>query len=207
MTPHVVCLAGTLRSPSRLNRVIRLVAGEFEHLGMRVTVLDGASLTMPIYHPDLPTDDARVRFFLEAIADADGVVLGSPTYHGSVSGLLKNALDHINELEFDPRPFLDGRPVGCITVASGQQGAVTALTTLRIIIHALRGWPTPLGITLGAHDEAAQKAQLQQQVPIMVNQVARLAVLSARSRSRNRSSVKPTTIETGESAEAPRPAS
>jgi NAD(P)H-dependent FMN reductase len=202
MTPHVVCLAGTLRAPSRLNRVIHLVAAEFEHLGMRVTVFDGASLMLPMYHPDLPTDDAAARFFLEAIADADGIVLGSPTYHGSVSGLLKNALDHINDLEFDPRPFLDGRPVGCITVASGQQGAVTALTTLRIIVHALRGWPTPLGITLGTPDEAAENAQLEQQIPILVSQVARLAVLSARSRARKRSLANPRTVEAGESGGA-----
>ena len=184
MTPHVVCLAGSLRQPSRLNRVIHLVAAQFEHLGMRVTVFDGPSLMLPIYHPERPADDDQARHFLEAIADADGVVLGSPSYHGSVSGLLKNALDHINDLEFNPRPFLDGRPVGCITVASGQQGGVTALTTLRIIVHALRGWPTPLGITLGAPDETAEKAQLEQQVPILVSQVARLAIVSARSRAR-----------------------
>jgi NAD(P)H-dependent FMN reductase len=184
MTPHVVLLAGTLRSPSRLNRAVGLAAEEFERLGMRVTVFDGPSLALPFYHPDRPADDARVRSLLEAIADADGVVLGSPTYHGSVSGLLKNALDYLNDLESDPRPFLDGRPVGCITVASGQQGAVTALTTLRVIVHALRGWPTPLGIAVGGLDEAAEQAQLRQQVPVLVGQVARLAMLSARSRAR-----------------------
>ncbi len=77
-------------------------------------------------------------------------MLVSPGYHGTVSGLVKNALDYIEDLRDDPRPYLDGRAVGCVATASGWQAAVTTLTSLRSIVHALRGWPTPLGAAVNS---------------------------------------------------------
>ena len=75
-------------------------------------------------------------------------MLGSPGYHGGLSGLVKNALDYLEDLHDDPRPYLDGRAVGCIACAYGGQATATTLTSLRSIVHALRGWPTPLGVTV-----------------------------------------------------------
>ncbi|MDQ3608828.1 MAG: NAD(P)H-dependent oxidoreductase, partial [Actinomycetota bacterium] len=79
---------------------------------------------------------------------ADALVIGSPGYHGSISGLVKNVLDYLEELADDERPYVDGRPVGCIATAQGWQGAVNSLVALRQIVHALRGWPTPFGLAL-----------------------------------------------------------
>jgi FMN reductase len=62
--------------------------------------------------------------------------------------LIKNALDSLEPLRDDARPYLDGRAVGCIVVADGWQACGSALAHLRSIVHALRGWPTPLGATL-----------------------------------------------------------
>ena len=81
---------------------------------------------------------------------ADAVVISSPGYHGTVSGLVKNALDYLEELRTDERPYLDGRPVGLIAVARGWQAAVSTLATLRQITHALRGWPAPFGLTVNS---------------------------------------------------------
>jgi FMN reductase len=78
------------------------------------------------------------------------VELVSPGYHGTVSGLVKNALDYVEDLRADPRPYLDGRAVGCVAMALGWQATVTTLTALRSIVHALRGWPTPLGAALNS---------------------------------------------------------
>jgi FMN reductase len=87
---------------------------------------------------------------VEVLREADGVVLVSPGYHGTVSGLVKNALDYVEDLRTDERPYLDGRAVGCVAAAQGWQAAVTTLTALRQIVHALRGWPTPLGAAVNS---------------------------------------------------------
>jgi FMN reductase len=74
----------------------------------------------------------------------------SPGYHGTISGLVKNALDYVEDLRDEERPYLDGRAVGCVATATGWQAAVTTLTSLRSIVHALRGWPTPLGAAVNS---------------------------------------------------------
>ena len=51
----------------------------------------------------------------------------------------------------DERAYLDGRAVGLIATAYGDQAAVSTLLTLRSIVHALRGWPTPMGATIRTH--------------------------------------------------------
>lgn len=79
---------------------------------------------------------------------ADGVIVASPGYHGSISGLVKNALDHIEDMRDDPRPYLADRSVGLIVTAYGWQAAVTTLAGLRVVVHALRGWVTPYGATI-----------------------------------------------------------
>jgi FMN reductase len=48
------------------------------------------------------------------------------------------------------RPYLDGRAVGCVVTAYGWQGTGVVLTSLRSIVHALRGWPTPLGAAVNS---------------------------------------------------------
>ena len=88
--------------------------------------------------------------FLSAISAADGVNVSTPGYHGSISGVVKNALDALEGLRDDPRPYFDGRAVGCIVSAGGSQASGSTLAALRSIIHALRGWPTPFGACLGA---------------------------------------------------------
>jgi FMN reductase len=80
-------------------------------------------------------------------------VIATPGYHGGMSGLVKNALDHLEELRDDPRPYLDGRAVGVIVTAAGWQAAGTALVSVRSAIHALRGWPTPFGVTVNSVEQ------------------------------------------------------
>jgi FMN reductase len=83
-----------------------------------------------------------------AIRDADGLILASPGYHGTISGAVKNAIDYIEELARDERVYLDGLPVGLIVTAYGWQATGSTLVTMRSIVHALRGWPTPLGAAI-----------------------------------------------------------
>jgi len=61
-------------------------------------------------------------------------------------------LDYAEDLRTDVRPYFSGRAVGCIATAAGWPGAVNTLGALRDIVHALRGWPTPLGLTLNSSE-------------------------------------------------------
>jgi FMN reductase len=112
-----------------------------------VEVFSGLDLDLPPYHSGAVLPEPA-RNYVTAVRNADALVISSPGYHGTISGLVKNALDYLEELRTDDRPYLDGRPVGLVAVASGWQAAVGTLGTLRQVVHALRGWPTPLGLAI-----------------------------------------------------------
>ncbi len=161
--PHIVAIGGTSRTPSSTARALERVLAHAEAAGARTTLLTGAAIDLPNFEPGMGGDAERVATLLAAVRDADGVVIGSPGYHGSFSGLVKNALDHLELTARDPRPYLSDLPVGIVAVAAGWQAAVSTLAGLRGVVHALRGWPTPLGVAInsGADEDAVAHADAQ----------------------------------------------
>ncbi|GAA3460281.1 NADPH-dependent FMN reductase [Saccharothrix longispora] len=152
MTVTVVGIGGSLRSNSQSERAMRIALAGAADAGAKVVEVAGPDLVLPFYDPSVPGRPDNARRLVEALRVADGVVLVSPGYHGTVSGLIKNALDYVEDLRGDERPYLDGRAVGCVAAAQGWQASVTTLTALRSIVHALRGWPTPLGAALNSRE-------------------------------------------------------
>lgn len=131
---------------------MRLVLAAAARAGARTCLISGAALEMPMYQPDQESRAPAALALVTELAAADGIVLGSPGYHGSISGLIKNALDYVEDLRDDRRPYLSGRAVGCVATAGGWQAAVNTLSTLRDVVHALRGWPTPLGAAINSSE-------------------------------------------------------
>jgi FMN reductase len=179
--PLVVGIGGTLRPGSGTERVLRAALHAAERRGARTMLVAGAGLDLPMYAPPAGDRTGPARALVERIARADGVIVASPAYHGGVSGLVKNALDHVEDLRDAARPYLDGRAVGCIACAGGWQAAAATLTGLRSIAHALRGWPTPLGIALNTSepvfgpDGALVDAAALDQLEILAEQVVSFA--------------------------------
>jgi FMN reductase len=98
---------------------------------------------------------------VEAVRQADGIVIASPSYHGGISGVVKNAIDLLEELREDSRPYFDGRPVGLLVSAAGWQAGGVTLAALRGIVHAMRGWPTPMGIAINTLEQRPFDAEGQ----------------------------------------------
>lgn len=146
--PLIVGIGGTSRPGSSCEAALLYTLGCARELGADTQAFVGSDLRMPLFEPHLPGRDAEAERLVAALRQADGVILSSPAYHGLVSGLLKNALDYTEDMRADTRPYLDGRAVGCIVVANGAQALGSTLSSLRSMVHALRGWPTPYGATL-----------------------------------------------------------
>ncbi|WP_048473304.1 NADPH-dependent FMN reductase [Mycolicibacterium chlorophenolicum] len=148
--PFIVGLGGTLRANSSTERALRHCLAAVERQGGRTRLFAAEELDLPMYAPHELERTPRALELVKTLRDADAVVVGSPGYHGAVSGLVKNALDYIEDLREDPRVYLDNTPWGCISCAYGWQAAVGTLTQLRSIGHALRAWPTPLGVAINS---------------------------------------------------------
>lgn len=146
--PLVVGIGGTTRHGSSSEIALRLALAAAEEAGAETLAFCGTAIDFPMYAPERPERSGTALDFIEAIRAADGVIISSPGYHGSISGLIKNALDYIEDTRSDTRAYLDGRAVGCIVCAHGWQATGSTLAAMRSIVHALRGWPTPLGATI-----------------------------------------------------------
>jgi FMN reductase len=157
-TVRVLGIGGSTRRASDSERALRVAAGAAAAAGATVELITGPALALPFYDPDSPARTEAAVALVRALRRADALLVSSPGYHGTVSGMLKNALDYAEDLCGDDPPYLSGIPVGCIAVAHGWQASVSTLTTLRTCVHALRGWPSPLGValntTLPVFDEA-----------------------------------------------------
>ena len=145
--PLILGIGGTPRRGSSSERALAISLKAAEDNGAKTILLSGAELLLPMYMPGQPQSDQASRL-LAALRECHGIIISSPAYHGSISGLLKNALDYAEELRTDARAYLDGIPVGCIACAGGWQAVGQTLGALRTIAHSLRGWPTPLGAML-----------------------------------------------------------
>jgi FMN reductase len=156
--PYIVAVGGTLRSNSSTEKAMRHVLAAAQRAGARTRLISGSSLQLPMYEPGNPERSDEARELVAELALADGIILGSPGYHGSISGLVKNALDYAEDLRLDARPYFSGRAVGCIATAGGWPGAVNTLGALRDIVHALRGWPTPLGAAINSTEKVFDEA-------------------------------------------------
>jgi FMN reductase len=148
MSRLIVALGGTTRPESSTERVLAIAAEAARGGGAQVLTFGGPYMAaLPHYRgPDWTRDKGGEM--IDAVRVADGILLATPGYHGTVSGMVKNAIDYLEELANDARPYLEGRPVGLIVTAFGHQAANSSMTTLRTIAHALRGWPTPFGAAL-----------------------------------------------------------
>ena len=159
--PLIVGLGGTVRAGSSTERALACALRAAEAAGAETHLFGGEFLArLPIFDPRPGGPTAEQAELSDLVGRADGVIVASPGYHGSISGVIKNALDTLELTRTAPRPYLEGKPVGTIITADGWQAAGTTLMALRAIIHALRGWPTPFGAALNAgtslFDEAGE---------------------------------------------------
>ena len=108
-------------------------------LGAETRLLDLRDYELPfcdgrVNEETCPPDVLRLRRDLRA---AQGIILGTPEYHASFSGVLKNALDLMGFDEFE------GKMLGLVGVSGGRLGAINALNSLRMVGRALHAWVIP----------------------------------------------------------------
>lgn len=148
--PLIFAVGGSHRPDASTDKALRVATVAAQQAGAEIEFMAGSQLQFPIYGSTDPHLIPSLQQFLKLYQRCDGLLLASPGYHGSISGLLKNALDYTDILREKGKPYLDGKAVGCIVCAYGWQATGTTLIAMRNIVHALRGWPTPLGVAINS---------------------------------------------------------
>lgn len=184
MPRRIVGIGGTVRANSSSELLVRAVLRECAALGAETMMFDGPSLArLPHFNPEAQVRTEEERALVDAVRGADGIVIGSPGYHGGVSGVVKNAIDLLEDTRADARVYFDGLPVGLVVSAAGWQAGGVTLAALRGIVHAMRGWPTPVGIAINsieqkpfAPDGTIVDAGIAQAVELQARQIMTFAL-------------------------------
>jgi NAD(P)H-dependent FMN reductase len=133
--PHVVALVGSLRDGSYTRLALEHALAESEAMGASTDCIDLRDLDLSVFDADArDIDDALA--LKERVRAADSVLLGTPSYHGSYSSVLKTALDYCGFDEFEHTT------VGLLSV-SGGAFPITPLDHLRSVARALNAWVIP----------------------------------------------------------------
>lgn len=140
---EVAGLCGSLREGSLTRRALAVALQGAEEAGARTRMIDLRDYELIFCdgkqdESAYPPDVFRLRHDVQR---AKGIILGSPEYHGSFSGVLKNALDLMGFEEFE------GKMVGLVGVSGGQAGA-HGLTGLRSIGRTLHAWVIPEQVSI-----------------------------------------------------------
>ncbi len=144
---RILALGGTHRAGSSTEMAMRAVARHCQEHGAQIEIIAGPELAdFPIFGTAASETHARGHELAMAAYGADAILIASPGYHGGISGLVKNALDYLELLSGHTPAYLENKAVGLIATAYGSQAAMSTLQSLRTTVHALRGWPTPLGV-------------------------------------------------------------
>lgn len=175
---RVLGIGGSTRKGSKSLVLLASALRLAEERGASVTLGDVRTLALPIYDDDLPLAayPPSLCELLDATRAADAIILCSPTYHGTVSGAVKNALDALNFLFEDDPPYFAGKPVALMALGGG--GAANVLTSLHHATRALNGLTIPTTLIAGgrsiANDDVIDET-VQQRLGWMVDELLDVA--------------------------------
>ena len=126
-TVRVAALCGSIRPGSYTRMALEIALRGVAGAGFETDLIDLRDFRLVFAdgggdEGHAAPDVVRLR---ERIKAADGIILGTPEYHGSFSGVLKNALDLTGFGEWE------GKMLGLVGVSGGRMGAYEALNSLR----------------------------------------------------------------------------
>jgi FMN reductase len=147
---RVVGVGGTLRENSASLGALRRALAAAGEAGAETELLDLRKLDLPMYEPGLALEEygPGVGRLVEDLRGADAVLISTAAYHGTLAGVTKNALDFAQFLSGGDHPYFDGKVVGLISTAGGEQAGANATGALVHLVHSLRGVVAPLMVPI-----------------------------------------------------------
>ena len=137
-----------MRTPSATHHAVETALRGAENAGAQVEFFDLATANLPFCdgRDDVDSYPLGVQRFRAMVKMADGVILGTPEYHNSMTGALKNAIDLCTVEDFEHKM------VGLVGLAGGAIGAINAINQLRITMRGVGAWVIPHQVSIANTD-------------------------------------------------------
>jgi NAD(P)H-dependent FMN reductase len=149
----ILGVGSSMREKSYSTQALKILLDAAKKYEAETLLLDLNKTKLPMYNPDeTESNDYNTRKIKDIVNWADAFVLGSPDYHGSISGSMKNFLDHYFE-EFAGKTF------GYIC-ASHEKG-LTVMDQMRTAVRQCYGWSMPYGVSVNGEQDFDAKGQIR----------------------------------------------
>lgn len=162
--PKIIALAGSMRKDSFNKKLIKIATDAAKEAGATVTLIDLNDFPLPLYHGDaeaengLPENAKRLK---KLFMEQDGLLISSPEYNSSVSGVLKNAIDWISRPEKEDPFYLcayKGKMAALMSASPGALGGLRGLVPLRALLENMGTHVLPDQVTVATADQAFDTA-------------------------------------------------
>jgi NAD(P)H-dependent FMN reductase len=154
----ITLISGTNRADSNTRKVTAEIEGIYRDLKVQTQTLDLIQLPTELFTPTAyGTKPAAFQPFSEAVLNADGLVVVTPEYNGSLPGVLKYFIDM---LKF-PEAF-EQRPVCFVGLAMGMYGALRPVEQLQQIFGYRNAYLYPNRVFIpGVHNQLDASGKLK----------------------------------------------
>ena len=130
-------VSGSANAQSATLAVMKIAADRLAKAGARVDFVDLATTPLPIFNPDTAYVRPEYGDLKQRVEAADALLLGTPDYHGSMSGVLKNFLDHFWQ-EYTGKLFA--------TIVGSYDKGLTVADQLRTVARQCYAWSIPYAV-------------------------------------------------------------
>jgi FMN reductase len=156
---RIVGIGGSTRMGSKSLIMLKTALRMADDEGAIAILADVRELDLPLYDDDKPLEayPESLARLIEVCRGAGAFIFSSPTYHGTVTGAVKNVLDCLNFLWNEDAPYLQGKPVGLM--ALGGPGSMNTINALHHSARGLNGISVPIAATIPGSgvDEASEE--------------------------------------------------
>ena len=157
---RILGLGGSVRAESRNTRLLERSLEIARNLGAETELADLHTLNLPVFDPDLPHEQqpAQIHRLVERMQWADGFMLASPSYLGSLSGAVKNMFDSLHLGHQQPRTYFEGRPV--LLASYGFDGQLNTIKSMRFMVQVMGAEVLPQVLAITGEEHGDSEADL-----------------------------------------------
>ncbi len=140
---RITGVCGSLSADGATKKALAIALKGAAEYNAETTLLELRDFDLVFYgsvpQDEYPPDVLKMR---NALRDSQGIILATPEYHGSLTGVLKNMLDLMSIEDFETKI------IGLVGVAGGHIGAINSLNTMKTICRNLHCWVLPQEVSI-----------------------------------------------------------
>jgi FMN reductase len=145
---RLLAIGGSAREASRTRMAMEAILALASGHDIIPTIATVHDLDLPVYNDDIPLDGQpeSLQRLVHQVREADAYLICSPTYHGSMSGAIKNVLDSLHVRHGQPDAYFQGLPVALASY--GGPTAISAVNALQTVVRVMQGVIVPTVVTV-----------------------------------------------------------